>query len=144
MKKIWIALLFLLALCSVSLAGGTVEAPADCKHCGMNRTSFASSRMVVTYVDGSKSGTCSLNCVVTDMRGVQGKRVKSFQVADHDSLRLIDARKATWVIGGKERGVMSELAKWAFASRAAAGLFVRENGGRLAGFDEALALAEKE
>jgi nitrous oxide reductase accessory protein NosL len=144
MKKIWIALLLCLSFCSLAHAAGKVEAPADCIHCGMNRTSFASSRMVVTYADGSNSGTCSLHCVVTDLRGAQGKKVKSFRVADHDTLKLLDARKATWVIGGKERGVMTQVAKWAFVSRTAAAAFIRVNGGRLATFDEALAMAWKE
>lgn len=144
MIRIWITLLLCLAFCSVCLAGGNVEPPADCIHCGMNRTSFASSRMVVTYADGSRSGTCSLNCVVTDLRQSKGKKVKSFRVADHDTQKLTDAKKAAWVIGGKERGVMTALAKWAFASKAAAQAFIKENGGRLATFDEALSLAEKE
>jgi len=144
MKRIWITMLLCLALCSICLAEGKVEAPEDCTHCGMNRTSFASSRMMVTYVDGSRCGTCSLNCVVTDLRASKGKKARSFQVADHDTLKLIDAKKAIWVIGGKERGVMTDVAKWAFASKTAAGEFIKKNGGRLATFDEALALAGKE
>jgi len=144
MKKIWIALLLCLSLCSISLAVEKVEAPADCKNCGMNRTSFASSRMVVTYEDGSSSGTCSLFCVVTDLREAKGKKIKSLQVADHDTLKLIDARTATWVIGGKERGVMTDTPKWAFAMKEAAKEYIRESGGKLASFDEALALAKKE
>jgi nitrous oxide reductase accessory protein NosL len=65
-------------------------------------------------------------------------------VADFNTLKLIDARTATWVIGGKERGVMSNVPKWAFATKQAAEAFIRDNGGRLATFDEALALAKKE
>jgi copper chaperone NosL len=51
---------------------------------------------------------------------------------------LINAETATWVIGGKKPGVMTKNAKWAFASKADAQKFQMANGGRLAGFDEAL------
>ena len=144
MKKIWIALLFCLSLGTVCLAAEKVEAPADCKHCGMNRTSFDQSRMVIIYADGSSAGTCSLNCVVTDMKESQGKKIKSFQVADYNTRELMDAKKATWVMGGKISGVMTPVAKWAFATKQAAEAFIKENGGNLASFDEALKAAEKE
>ena len=46
-----------------------------------------------------------------------------------------------WVIGGKQPGVMSREAKWAFADKQAAERFVAENGGQLATFDEAMKAA---
>jgi len=144
MKKIWIALLFCLSLGTVCLAAEKVEAPADCKHCGMNRTSFDQSRMVIIYADGSSAGTCSLNCVVTEMKESKGKKIKSFKVADYNTRKLSDARKAFWVIGGKIPGVMTRVAKWAFTTKQGAEAFIRENGGKLASFDEALRAAEKE
>src|SRR6185369_12324671 len=100
MAKFWISILLLLSLGTYCLAAEKVEAPADCKQCGMDRTAFAQSRMVVTYTDGSNSGTCSLNCAVVDMKESKGKEAKSFQVADFNSKSLIDAKAATWVIGG--------------------------------------------
>jgi copper chaperone NosL len=144
MKNIWIALLFCLSLATVCLATEKVEAPAECKQCGMDRTMFAHSRMVVTYTDGSSAGTCSLNCVVTDTKGAKGKTVKSFQVADYNTRKLIDARSASWVIGGSKKGVMTAVAKWAFADRKDADAFIKQNGGKPASFDEALKAAEKE
>jgi nitrous oxide reductase accessory protein NosL len=144
MKNIWIALLLCLSLGTVCLAADKVEAPDDCKLCGMDRTKFAHSRMVVTYTDGSSSGTCSLNCVVTDMKTVKDKTVKSFQVADYNSRKLIDAKSASWVIGGSRKGVMTQVAKWAFADKKDADAFIKANGGKPATFDEALKAAEKE
>jgi len=145
MKRLWISIMLLLAFGTACLAAEKkVEAPADCKHCGMNRTTFGHSRMVITYKDGSSSGTCSINCVAIDMKKQSGKEVKSFQVGDYNSKKLINAKTALWVIGGKKQGVMTPVAKWAFADKKAADAFVKENGGKLATFDEVLAATEKE
>jgi nitrous oxide reductase accessory protein NosL len=144
MKNIWIALLFCLSLGTVCLAADKIEAPDACKHCGMDRTKFAHSRMVVTYTDGSSAGTCSLNCVVTDLKIAKGKKVKLIQVADYNTRKLTNAKKATWVIGGSKKGVMTTIPKWAFANKKDAEVFIKENGGKQATFDEALEKAQKE
>ncbi len=144
MKKLWIAILLMLSFGTVCLAADKVEAPDDCAKCGMNRTSFAHSRMIVTYADGSSTGTCSLNCVVTDLTKAKGKSVKSFQVADYNTKKLTDAKSAAWVIGGSKKGVMTPVAKWAFVNQKDADAFIKANGGKLATFDVALKAAEKE
>jgi len=145
MTRLWISIMLLLALGTACLAADNkVEPPADCKQCGMNRTAFGHSRMVVTYTDGSSSGTCSINCVAIDMKKQPGKEVKSFQVGDYNSKKLIDAKSAAWVIGGRKKGVMTPVAKWAFTDKKAAAAFVKEYGGKLATFDEVLAATEKE
>lgn len=143
MKKIWIALLLVLSLGTVCFAAGKVEAPAECKHCGMDRTKFGHSRMIVTYTDGTSAGTCSINCVAIDMKETK-KEVKSFQVGDYNSKKLTDAKTATWVIGGSKRGVMTPVAKWAFTEKKDAEAFIQKNGGTLATFDDALKATEKE
>ena len=109
MKQIWIAILLVLSLGTACLAADKIEAPDSCKHCGMDRAKFAHSRMVVTYTDGSSTGTCSINCVATDMKE-SGKEVASFQVADYNTKKLIDAKTAAWVIGGTKKGVMTRVA----------------------------------
>lgn len=145
MGKIWIVIMFLLSGAVLSFAADKkVEAPAQCKYCGMERTVYAQSRMVVTYTDGSSTGTCSLNCVVADMRQVKDKTVKSYQVADFPTKKLIDARTATWVMGGKKQGVMTQLPKWAFADKKGAQAFIKANGGKPATFNDVLKATEKE
>jgi len=142
-------LLFLLSVsliftCVAALAHEKVEDPQSCEQCGMDRTRFAQSRVVIVFSDGERVGTCSLHCAATEIKAKPEKFLKSLQVADCKSRELIDARTAVWVIGGAKKGVMTRLPKWAFALKEDAEAFTRENGGKLAGFDEAMALARGE
>jgi len=121
----------------------TKEMPV-CKLCGMNRETFASSRMLIEYSDGSKIGVCSIHCAAADMVRNLGKSPKAVWVADYNTRNLIDARTAVWVVGGNKPGVMTKNAKWAFADKAGAQDFITANGGSTASFDEALRLAYKE
>lgn len=59
-------------------------------------------------------------------------------VGDYTTKRLIDAERAVWVIGGKKTGVMSIKGKWAFENKEDALSFIRENGGQISSFDEAM------
>lgn len=145
LKRMVISLLFGLILGSVLVcAAEKVEQPESCTKCGMDRTAFAHSRMLVVYEDGTSVGTCSLHCTATEMKGASDKKIQSIKVADYTTKKLIDAKSATWVIGGRKKGVMTPVAKWAFAGKQDAEAFVRENGGSLATFDEALKKAEAE
>lgn len=115
-----------------------------CPHCGMDRDKFAHSRMLITYSDGSSVGVCSIHCAVTELKANKSKTVKAVEVGDLNSKKLIDAEKATWVIGGSRKGVMTRTPKWAFAKKDDAAAFIKKNGGKLASYKEALALAEKD
>jgi copper chaperone NosL len=140
-----LVLVLVLVLAAVAaLALGGIEAPKSCKQCGMDRTMFAQSRMIVNYADGTSAGTCSLHCAAANAKGNSGRKIKSLQVADCRTRSLMDAKQAVWVIGGKKRGVMTALPKWAFARKDDAEAFVKMNGGKIASFGEAMALAEKE
>jgi hypothetical protein len=104
----------------------------------MDRKTFAHSRMLVTYEDGSSMGTCSLHCTAVELALNIDKTPKSIEVGDFKTKKLIDAEKAFWVIGGSKPGVMTKRAKWAFESKADADAFIKENGGKLVSFDEAI------
>ena len=119
------------------------EIPA-CKYCGMNREMFAHSRMLIEYADGTKEGTCSLHCTAIDLALNLDKTPKTIQVGDYGTKGLINAETAFWVIGGNKPGVMTKNAKWAFVNKDDAEKFQRENGGRVATFDEALEAAYKD
>lgn len=148
MKRLLCCLLFVFFL----LTGNAVvwafdndvkEIPA-CKYCGMNRETFAHSRMLIEYDDGTSVGTCSLHCVAVDLALNLDKTPKTIQVGDYGTKKLIDAEKATWVIGGGKQGVMTKNAKWAFEEKADAEKFQKENGGAIAGFEEALEASYKD
>jgi len=115
-----------------------IAAHKSCKYCGMDRGKFAHSRMVIEFEDGSTVATCSLHCAAVDLANNIDKAPKSIKVADYNTKQLIDAEKAFWVIGGGKQGVMTKNAKWAFAGKDKAEEFIKQNGGKQAGFDEAV------
>jgi nitrous oxide reductase accessory protein NosL len=122
-----------------------VEAPESCPHCGMNRTVFAHSRMLVTYEDSAVVGTCSLHCAATELGMSKGKPVKTVLVADYaNKQKLVEAKTATWVLGGSQKGVMTKEPKWAFEKKQEAEMFIQMNGGKLATYAEVLELAAHE
>lgn len=125
-------------------AHADVKKHQACQHCGMDREKFSHSRMLITYSDGSSTGVCSIHCTVSELKFKSGKIVKSVEVADRNTKILVDAEKATWVIGGSKKGVMTKTAKWAFAKTEDAEEFIKQNGGKVASYKDALALAEKD
>jgi len=110
----------------------------SCKYCGMDREKFARSRMLIEYSDGTVVGACSLHCAAVDLALSIDKTPRSIMVGDYAGGALIEAEKAAWVLGGSKMGVMTGNAKWAFAQQGDAGKFIRENGGKLATYDEAM------
>jgi len=104
----------------------------------MDRATFAHSRMVVTYDDGTTAETCSIHCLAIDLAMNIDKTPSGLQVGDFNSKELIDAEKAFWVIGGNKPGVMSKQGKWAFAKKEDAEAFIKENNGILGTFNEAM------
>jgi nitrous oxide reductase accessory protein NosL len=137
-----------LALAAALLAGPVAAQPLEdvkqgptCKHCGMDREKFAASRMVVEYEDGARVGVCSLHCAAIELAVSLDGTPKALWVADAGTKQLVDAEKAVWVLGGSRPGVMTRRAKWAFAGRAAADAFVKENGGAIVAFEDAVKAA---
>jgi copper chaperone NosL len=127
----------------MALSKDVKEMPA-CKYCGMSREIFAHSRMLIEYEDSSTVAICSLHCASIDLALNLDKAPNAIRVADYNTKELINAETAIWVIGGKKPGVMTRNAKWAFAKNEDAEKFRMENGGLIAGFDEALETAYKD
>ena len=118
-----------------------IVAHKSCQYCGMDREKFSHSRMLIEFEDGTSVATCSLHCAAVDLANNIDKTPKVIKAADYNTRQLIDAEKAVWVIGGSKQGVMTRNAKWAFAGKDKAEAFIKENGGRLATFDEAIKAA---
>ncbi len=140
-KTIAIFVICLAAFLLVPLAASAQNEGKDqtaCKYCGMNLNVYAHSRMLVTYDDGLSTSTCSLHCLAVELALNIDKTPKSLEVGDYRTKKMIDAEKATWVIGGGKPGVMTKRAKWAFENKADADAFIKENGGIPATFEEAI------
>lgn len=145
MQKMLMFLLLCLALPFPAVAANlTVEAPKACQQCGMDRTTFAHSRMLIEYADHSVVGLCSIHCVAEELAQHPEKPVKSLKVADYKTKVLIDAGKAIWVIGGSKKGVMTFVPKWAFLQKEDAQAFVEENGGEVTTFEAVMKAAKAE
>ncbi len=142
--RLFLIVIFALLTCITAFGADRIEPPKSCKLCGMDRVAFAHGRMMILYADGTSAATCSLNCAAVEMKANKGKRVKSLKVADYSTKRLVDAKSAIWVLGGSKPGIMTEMPKWAFAKRDDAVKFIKEYGGRITDFNEALNLALRE
>ncbi|MCX7010236.1 MAG: nitrous oxide reductase accessory protein NosL [Kiritimatiellaeota bacterium] len=121
-----------------------IEAPSRCAQCGMERAAYAHSRMLITYTDGTSEGTCSLMCAMAEKTQHEDKQIKSLTVADYGTRTLIPAETATWVVGGRKIGVMSPVARWAFANEEDARAFVAKYGGRVTAYDQVLTTSGEE
>ena len=133
-----VALSLALAPLAALAADADIEKHKACKYCGMSREQWNFSRVYLEYDDGSTEGMCSIHCASVDLAVNLDKAPKTIWVADYGTKQLIDGEKAVWVVGGKKQGVMTKRAKWAFADKAAAEAFVKENEGSVATFDEAI------
>jgi nitrous oxide reductase accessory protein NosL len=141
-RTVVIALVVLvLGAVAVFAQGDDVAQQPSCKYCGMDRKMFGHSRMLIEYDDGTTVGTCSIHCVAVDLALNIDKTPKAIMVGDMNTKALVDAEKASWVIGGDKPGVMTKRAKWAFAKQEDAEKFMKEHGGTAASFDEAMKAA---
>jgi copper chaperone NosL len=141
MKKIALFACFFagwLLLTGTVFGQGDIKKHPSCPLCGMDRKQYAHSRMVVAYAEGLVRGTCSLHCTASEMTVNRDKTLRNVQAADYNSKRLIPAEKAFWVIGGNKVGVMTRRAKWAFGDKQGALAFIRQNGGQLGDFQQAM------
>lgn len=149
-RKIFLAvpimalMLFFFTIEALADKNRDIDQHRDCIQCGMDRKAYGYSRMLVEFKDGTRVGTCSLHCVVTELANHKSSEVISYKVADRDTQTLIDAEKAVWVIGGKKRGVMTMRAKWAFTTRESAQKFIDAYGGKAAAWQEILAAARED
>ena len=142
MKKLLAVLLVCLFFLAPSLTSATPHHDqtihVTCSYCGMDRTKFGHSRMLVEYEDGGEVGTCSIHCMALEFANAIDRLPKQILVGDYNSRELIDANRAIWVLGGDRQGVMTSRAKWAFSDQAAAETFIKNHGGEIVDFDRAM------
>ena len=134
-------MVFCILITAAASAQDDIKQYPACKYCGMDREKFGHSRMLVEYEDGTSLGTCSLHCMAVELATHLDKTPKAVLVGDYNSKTLVDAEKASWIIGGNKMGVMTKTAKWAFGKKEDADKFKAENGGDLASFEQAIKAA---
>jgi copper chaperone NosL len=138
---ICIMIFLVFGISSVAFAETHAHGKDACPFCGMEKEKFGHTWMTVEYDDGSNAGFCSIHCAAIDLATKIDKTPVKIEVGDYMSKKPVDAEKAFWVIGGSKPGVMSKRAKWAFGKKEDADAFIKENGGTVAAFDEAMKAA---
>lgn len=143
MKALMFAVIAIVLVIPVSgaVAEDDLAAHPSCAYCGMDRAKFAHSRMLVRYVDGTSTGTCSIRDAALDLAVKIDTTPTEVLVSDFNTKELIAADKAIWVIGGDVKGVMTNRPKWAFNGESSAQAFIKEHGGEIVSFGSALKAA---
>ena len=111
---------FVLLSASDGHAQDDISKHTACHICGMDRQAHDYSRMLLEFDDKTSAGTCSIHCTAVEMAAHREKTIIRMLGGDYATKELVDAQKAHWVIGGRQTGVMTRQAKWAFAEKAAA------------------------
>lgn len=113
------------------------DAKRYCPNCGMDLVKFYKTSHALSQ-EGTTHQYCSLHCLVE--ANVHADLINA-KVVDVTSLAFINAHDATYVIGSSVPGTMTVNSKYAFAKKADAEAFMKEYGGTLADFHEAVKIA---
>ena len=113
-----------------------------CNVCAMHLVKYYKTSFAVEYKNGHKEQYCSFHCFAEVHKNYSTK-MKTIQVVDTNSLKLIDAKKASYIVGSSKEGTMSPVSIYAFSSKDEASKFKSEFTGELKTFDEALKIANE-
>jgi nitrous oxide reductase accessory protein NosL len=117
------------------------KAKPFCPECGMTLPMFFKTNHAAT-VNGTLKQYCSIHCIVEDTQ--KGSKLTDIQVVDVTSLKFIAADKASYVVGSAKKGTMTMVSKYAFANKADAEAFAKENGGEVVDYSAAYKAAEND
>lgn len=115
------------------------EAKPFCPECGMTLPMFFKTNHAAK-VNGKMKQYCSLHCVVEDSK--KGSKLTNIKVIDVTTLKFIDVSKAYYVVGSSKKGTMSMVSKYAFANKADALTFSKENAGEVIDYTNAYKIAQ--
>ena len=111
----------------------------SCVNCGMSLKMFYKTSHIATFADGSKKQYCSIACLSSDLKEHKATKI---EVVDAHTQKVIDAKKAYYVIDSDVKGTMSRRSKLAFATHQDAEAFMKEHGGKIIDFQQALKAAQ--
>jgi nitrous oxide reductase accessory protein NosL len=112
-----------------------------CDKCGMDLVKFYKTSHCAK-VNGVQKQFCSIHCLEDAIQS--GAKVTDIKVVDTTSLKLIDAKKAYYVVGSNIKGTMSRVSKYAFKNLNDAKKFQKKHGGKIMNFSQALNIAKKD
>ena len=112
-----------------------------CNVCGMHLTKYYKTNHTAEFKNGHQEQYCSLHCL-SEVHKDYEQKIKNIQVVDTNSLKLIDAKKAFYVVGSSKEGTMSPISEYAFSTKIEAEKFKKEFGGEIHTFEETLKLAK--
>jgi len=137
MKKRYIAWILILGASLFFCTAVQAEEQKYCPLCSMNLKMFWKTTQWLTFSDGKRTGYCSIHCasIVYQKRPTE---IDLWQVADYDAKKLIDGRKAHFLIGSDLPGTMTPVSKLAFSSLDVAKRYQKEHGGSIGTLDDAL------
>jgi copper chaperone NosL len=122
-----------------------IEKYAKCPYCGMDRKKFHHSRMLIQYSDDLADGVCSIHCAAISLALNVDRDAKAIWVGDNASAEevkpLVNVDKASFLIGGSAKGVMTKRSKVAYSNVTAAKKAKAAGGGEIGNFDKALLAA---
>ena len=117
------------------------KAKMYCPSCGMTLPMFYRTNHAATHGEHTKQ-YCSLHCLSED-KIKNGADLKDMKVVDNKTLKFIDVKSATYVVGSSKKGTMTMKSKYAFAKKADAQKFADKFGGNVMNFDGAFKVASK-
>ena len=115
------------------------KAKMFCSACGMTLPMFYKTNHAATH-KGHTEQYCSLHCLAEVNMKSEGA-LRDIKVVDVTSLKFIDVKDATYVVGSSKKGTMSMKSKYAFAKKADAVKFAKKFGGDIMNFKGAYRVA---
>ena len=106
-----------------------------CPVCGMTLPMFYKTNHAATHKGHTKQ-YCSMHCLAED-KIKNGFDAKDMKVVDTKTLKFIDVKKATYVVGSSKKGTMTMTSKYAFLNPKDAQMFAKKNGGEIVDFSTA-------
>ncbi len=111
-----------------------------CSVCGMTLHSFYKTNFAAN-ANGVEKQYCSIVCLVED-EIVNNQKMKNIRVVDNLTMKMIDAKEASYVVGSNKPGTMSAVSIYGFGTIAGAKDFIGKNGGELKNFNDIYAMVK--
>jgi len=128
-KTLKVAVIILLAPVLMSLSARSEADTSGCRSCD-DVTPGSAQEVRIEYGDGTFRSACGLRCAGAMLAAYREKYVKTIWSREHGSGKLLDAKKAFWVIG------LSDGSREAFSGREDAESFSAAHGGRVVNFKD--------